>query len=55
VPGNPFCLERQAGAAAFNSTRFLSGRRFMSTDYRSFLALGYDELEELNLKAKMDG
>ena len=24
----------------------------MSTDYRNFLALGYEELEELNLKAK---
>jgi glutamine synthetase len=26
----------------------------MSSDYRSFLALSYDELEELNLKAKLD-
>jgi glutamine synthetase len=26
----------------------------MSTDYRNFLALSYDELEELNLKAKTD-
>lgn len=26
----------------------------MSTEYRNFLALGYDELEELNLKAKTD-
>src|SRR5271169_2630361 len=27
-------------------------RRFMSNDLRNFLALSYDELEELNLKAK---
>src|SRR3974390_992714 len=27
-------------------------RRFMSTELRNFLALSYDELEELNLKAK---
>ena len=26
----------------------------MSTDYRNFLALSYDELEELNLAAKAD-
>jgi glutamine synthetase len=26
----------------------------MSTEYRNFLSLGYDELEELNLKAKSD-
>ena len=26
----------------------------MSTEYRSFLALTYDELENLNLKAKAD-
>ena len=26
----------------------------MSTEYRNFLALTYDELEELNLKAKAD-
>src|SRR3569623_681663 len=26
----------------------------MSTEYRSFLALSYDELEEMNLKAKAD-
>ena len=26
----------------------------MPTEYRSFLALSYDELEELNLKAKTD-
>jgi len=26
----------------------------MSTDYRNFLALSYEELEELNLQAKND-
>ena len=26
----------------------------MSTDYRNFLALSYEELEELNLAAKAD-
>ena len=26
----------------------------MSSDYRNFLALSYDELEELNLEAKAD-
>ena len=26
----------------------------MSTEYRNFLALPYDELEELNLQAKAD-
>ena len=26
----------------------------MSSDYRNFLALTYEELEELNLKAKAD-
>ena len=26
----------------------------MSTEYRNFLALSYDELEELNLQAKAD-
>jgi len=26
----------------------------MSTDYRNFLALSYEELEELNLQAKAD-
>src|SRR3569833_864579 len=35
-------------------TIFLPGRRTMSTEYRNFLALPYDELEELNLKAKAD-
>jgi glutamine synthetase len=35
-------------------TIFLPGRRTMSTEYRNFLALPYDELEELNLQAKAD-
>src|SRR5271154_1903019 len=37
-----------------NSIPFLHGRRFMSTDYRNFLSLSYQQLEELNLQAKDD-
>jgi hypothetical protein len=33
---------------------FPSRRRIMSTEYRNFLALSYEELEELNLAAKAD-
>ena len=36
------------------SCTFPHRRRTMSTDYRNFLALSYEELEELNLAAKAD-
>src|SRR5471030_461276 len=35
-----------------SSLRFQTQRRFMSNELRNFLALPYEELEELNLKAK---
>src|SRR6476660_3200534 len=35
-----------------NWSRQITPRRFMSTELRNFLSLSYDELEELNLKAK---
>src|SRR5471030_3139350 len=35
-----------------SSLRFQTQRRFMSNELRNFLALPYDELEEMNLKIK---
>src|SRR6476660_9804328 len=35
-----------------NWSRQITPRRFMSTELRNFLSLSYDELEQLNLKAK---
>src|SRR6266404_5853482 len=56
-----FLLSRYPFSACFhvvclhthlNPRRQIFPRRFMSTELRNFLSLSYDELEQLNLKAK---
>jgi hypothetical protein len=47
-------LAQTLAKSAESPLSFPPKRRSMSTEYRNFLALSYEELEELNLEAKAD-